>query len=55
MSHLQGTNYVGSMVVFEDALPVKKAYRHFTIRSVEGNNDVAAMQEVLTQAPSLPH
>ena len=49
MSHLQGTNYVGSMVVFEDALPLKKAYRHFTIRDVAGNNDVAAMQEVFTR------
>lgn len=47
MSHLQGSSYVGSMVVFEDGLPVKKAYRHFTVKSVEGNDDYAAMAEVL--------
>ena len=47
MSHLQGTSYVGSMVVFEDALPVKRAYRHFTVRTVRGNDDVGAMREVL--------
>ena len=47
MSHLQGTSYVGSMVVFEDGLPVKSAYRHFKIKTVEGNDDFAAMTEVL--------
>jgi len=47
MSHLQGTSYVGSMVVFEDGLPVKSAYRHFNIKTVEGNDDFAAMAEVL--------
>ncbi len=47
MSHLQGTNYVGSMVVFEDALPLKRAYRHFTVKTVQGNDDVGAMREVL--------
>jgi excinuclease ABC subunit C len=47
MSHLQGTSYVGSMVVFEDALPVKRAYRHFTVKTVHGNDDVGAMREVL--------
>jgi excinuclease ABC subunit C len=47
MSHLQGTSYVGSMVVFEDALPLKRAYRHFTVKSVRGNDDVGAMREVL--------
>ena len=47
MSHLQGTSYVGSMVVFEDALPVKAAYRHFTVKTVRGNDDVGAMREVL--------
>ena len=35
------------MVVFEDGLPVKKAYRHFTVKSVESNDDYAAMAEVL--------
>ena len=47
MSHLQGTSYVGSMVVFEDGLPVKSAYRHFSIKTVAGNDDYAAMSEVL--------
>jgi excinuclease ABC subunit C len=47
MSHLQGTSYVGSMVVFEDGVPVKKAYRHFIIKTVNGNDDFAAMAEVL--------
>jgi excinuclease ABC subunit C len=47
MSHLQGTSYVGSMVVFEDALPAKRAYRHFTVKTVQGNDDVGAMREVL--------
>jgi excinuclease ABC subunit C len=49
MSHLQGTNYVGSMVVFEDGLPKKSEYRHFNVKTVPGNNDVAAMAEVLTR------
>jgi excinuclease ABC subunit C len=47
MSHLQGTSYVGSMVVFEDGLPVKSAYRQFSIKTVDGNDDFAAMAEVL--------
>ena len=47
MSHLQGTSYVGSMVVFEDGVPVKKAYRQFSIKTVQGNDDFAAMAEVL--------
>ena len=47
MSHLQGTNYVGSMVVFEDALPLKRDYRHFNVREVLGNDDVGAMEEVV--------
>ncbi|NNN02277.1 MAG: excinuclease ABC subunit UvrC [Acidimicrobiaceae bacterium] len=47
MSHLQGTNYVGSMVVFEDGLPVKADYRHFNVKEALGNDDVAAMQEVV--------
>ncbi|MHB1553547.1 MAG: excinuclease ABC subunit UvrC [Acidimicrobiales bacterium] len=49
MSHLQGTDYVGSMVVFEDALPKKSDYRKFTVRHVPGNDDYAAMREVLTR------
>jgi excinuclease ABC subunit C len=47
MSHLQGTNYVGSMVVFEDALPLKSEYRHFNVKEVIGNDDVGAMEEVV--------
>jgi excinuclease ABC subunit C len=49
MSHLQGTAYVGSMVVLEDALPRKSEYRRFRIRDVPGNDDYAAMEEVLTR------
>jgi excinuclease ABC subunit C len=47
MSHLQGTNYVGSMVVFEDGLAKKSDYRRFKVNSVPGNDDYAAMEEVL--------
>src|SRR5438067_3466399 len=49
MSHIQGTDYVGSMVVMEDALPKKSEYRRFKVRSVSGNDDFAAMEEVLTR------
>jgi excinuclease ABC subunit C len=49
MSHLQGTDYVGSMVVLEDGLPRKSEYRRFKIRDVPGNDDFAAMEEVLTR------
>ena len=49
MAHLQGTDYVGSMVVLEDGLPLKREYRKFKIRTVEGNDDYAAMREVLTR------
>lgn len=48
MSHLQGTDYVGSMVVLEDALPAKHEYRHFKVH-VPQNDDFAAMEEVLTR------
>lgn len=49
MSHLQGSDYVGSMVVLEDGLPRKSEYRRFRIRDVPGNDDYAAMEEVLTR------
>ena len=49
MSHLQGTDYVGSMVVFEDGLAKKSDYRRFKVRTVAGNDDYAAMEEVLTR------
>ncbi len=47
MSHLQGTDYVGSMVVVEDGLPAKNQYRRFKIKTVDQNDDYAAMEEVL--------
>jgi excinuclease ABC subunit C len=49
MSHLQGTDYVGSMVVMEDGLPRPSEYRRFKVRNVPGNDDYAAMEEVLTR------
>jgi excinuclease ABC subunit C len=49
MSHLQGTDYVGSMVVFEDGIAKKSDYRRFIVRGVPGNDDYAAMEEVLTR------
>ena len=49
MSHLQGTDYVGSMVVMEDGLPRPAEYRRFKVKTVEGNDDFAAMTEVLTR------
>src|SRR5436190_1714296 len=49
MSHIQGSDYVGSMVVVEDALPKKSDYRRFKIKDVPGNDDFAAMEEVLTR------
>ena len=49
ISNLQGTEVVGSMVVFEDGLPRKSEYRRFIIRQVEGQNDVAAIHEVITR------
>jgi excinuclease ABC subunit C len=49
MSHIQGSDYVGSMVVMEDALPKKSEYRRFKIKDVPGNDDFAAMEEVLTR------
>jgi len=45
VSHVQGTNVVASMVVFEDGLPRKSEYRRFTLR--EASDDTAAMAEVL--------
>ena len=46
MSHLQGTNYVGSMVVMEDGLMKHRDYRHFSV-SIPKNDDFQAMEEVL--------
>ncbi|WP_341729924.1 excinuclease ABC subunit UvrC [Brooklawnia sp.] len=47
ISHLQGTEVVGSMVVFEDGMARKSQYRRFVIKSFDGSNDIAAMDEVL--------
>ena len=54
MSHIQGTDYVGSMVVMTDGLPDKREYRRFKVRTVGGrhigdSDDFAAMEEVLTR------
>ncbi len=47
MAHLHGSDYVGSMVVLEDGLPNKREYRRFKINEVDGNDDFAAMAEVV--------
>jgi excinuclease ABC subunit C len=47
ISHVQGTNLVGSMVVFQDGKPRPGHYRRFKIKSVEGVDDYASMQEML--------
>ncbi len=49
MSHIQGSDYVGSMVVVEDGLPKKSDYRRFKIKGDQGNDDFAAMEQVLTR------
>ncbi len=48
-SNIQGTNPVASCVVFRDAKPCKRDYRHFNIKTVEGPDDFASMKEVLTR------
>ena len=48
-SNTQGTNPVASCVVFKDAVPSKRDYRHFNIKTVEGPDDFASMKEVLTR------
>lgn len=47
ISHISGTNKVGSMVVFLNGQPAKSHYRKFHIKTVEGNNDFESLQEVL--------
>ncbi len=49
ISNTQGTNAVGSVVVFRDDRPLKQGYRLFKIRSVQGPNDFAMMEEVLAR------
>lgn len=48
-SNIQGTNPVASCVVFKNAKPSKRDYRHFNIKTVEGPDDFASMREVLTR------
>ena len=49
ISNIQGTNAVGSMVVFEDGKPKKAHYRRFQIKSVDGVDDYSMMREMLTR------
>ncbi len=46
-SNIQGTNPVAACVVFKDGKPSKKDYRHFNVKTVEGPNDFASMQEIV--------
>lgn len=47
ISNIQGSQTVGSMVVFEQGLPKNYLYRRFTIKTVQGPNDFASMEEVI--------
>src|SRR6266511_198697 len=49
ISNLQGSQVVGSMVVFEDGLPRKSEYRRFEVRTVDGQDDFASLREVLSR------
>ncbi|SDK83322.1 Excinuclease ABC subunit C [Arthrobacter sp. ov407] len=49
ISHVQGTNVVGSMVVVEDGLPKKSEYRKFAVTGAAATDDTAAMHDVLTR------
>ena len=49
ISNTQGTASVGSMVIFTQGVPDKKNYRHFNIKTVQGPDDFASMEEVLTR------
>ena len=49
ISHSQGTNVVGSMVVFEDGLPRKSAYRRFSVNGAAARDDTASMHDVITR------
>jgi len=46
-SNLQGTNPVAACVVFKNGKPAKKDYRHFNVKTVEGPNDFASMEEII--------
>jgi excinuclease ABC subunit C len=47
ISTLQGTNTVASMVVLEDGIPKRSDYRHFKMRTIQGQDDFASMEETL--------
>ncbi len=47
ISTIQGRHTVASMVVFEDALPKKNQYRRFKIKTIDGQDDFASMEEVI--------
>ena len=49
VSHIQGSNVVASMVVAEDGLARKSEYRRFSIKTVEGQDDVRSIHEVITR------
>src|SRR3954465_15450464 len=49
ISNIQGAEVVGSMVVFQDAMPKKAHYRKFAVRLVEGQDDFASMAEVVSR------
>ena len=49
ISHIQGSNLVGSMVVFDDGKPRTRDYRRFKIKSVAQVDDYASMKEMLTR------
>ncbi|NCA79987.1 MAG: excinuclease ABC subunit UvrC [Sphingobacteriia bacterium] len=46
-SNLQGTFPVAACVVFKNARPLKKEYRHYNVKSVQGPNDFASMEEIV--------
>ena len=62
-SNLQGSNPVAACVVFKNARPAKKLYRHYHVKTVEGPDDFASMQEIvyrrykrqLEEEQELPH
>ena len=49
ISNTSGVESVGSMVVYEDGRPKRSDYRKFRIKTVQGPNDYASMEEVLTR------
>lgn len=49
ISNISGFESVGSMVVYEDGRPRRNDYRKFKIKTVQGPNDYASMEEVLTR------